>query len=549
MRDLNQGAVMMPPQLQRLEGRLIASCQAAEGDAFRSPESMKLFAQAALAGGAVAIRANSPEDIAAIRSLTDVPIIGIQKSVADDGRVLITPSFEAARALHMAGATCIALDVTSRGRQFGALERIRQIKEQLNVPVMADIATVEEGIVAAQGGADFVLSTLRGYTPETAYVNRFQPEFIRELVATCSVPVIAEGRIHTTAEARLAIGSGAFAVIIGTAITRPRDLASAFARAIELEYSLRQGRHYFVGIDLGGTNTKSGLVSSDGKLSFETHRPTPAHAGREQLLSHLKIIAREMLEQASKSGRAVSGVGVATAGWINPELGSVAYATENLPGWTGTPIAAELERVIDAKVAVENDANALAVAEKHFGVGRHYRDFLCITLGTGVGGGAYLRDRLNRGSHFFANAFGHLCIVPEGLPCSCGQRGCLEVYCNATALLRYGGPDFVDAELLIAEANNGHPRALSAVQTLGRYLAQGCALIIQMLDPQAIILSGGLAQNNPHLLRTLQASLSRLIPAWSERNLAIVPSTLGYYGGVMGAAAVAIEKLRDHKEA
>ncbi len=531
--------------LQRTQGRLIASCQAAEGDAFRSPDSMRRFAQAALAGGAAGIRASGPQDIAAIRAITDVPIIGIEKVTASDGRTLITPSFESARALHSAGANCIALDVTVRGQRYGALNLLQQVKRQLNVPVFADIATVEEGVTAAQAGADFILSTLRGYTVETAEISRFEPEFIRQLCRTCTRPVIAEGRIHSMGEARLAIRAGAAAVIIGTAITRPRDLAAMFARAIETEHALHSGKRYFVGVDLGGTNTKFGVVSSDGRLLMEGHRPTPARAGAAELLTHLKATVIHMLERAAMGGHTIAGVGIASAGWINAQTGSVAYATENLPGWTGTPIAAELRAVAGMPVSVENDANALAVAEKHFGAGRQYRDFTCLTLGTGVGGGSYSRGQLNRGAHYFANALGHLRIVPDGLPCSCGQRGCLEVYANAAALLRYGAPHFNRPEQIIEAANSGDARAILAITTLSHHLAHGCALIVQMLDPEALILSGGLAQNNPLLCQQLQIELSAMIPTWSQRQTSIVMSPLGYHGGVLGAAAIAIEKLYD----
>jgi glucokinase-like ROK family protein len=534
--------------VRRIAGRLIVSCQAAEGDAFRSPEAMMRFAQAAIAGGAVAIRANGPQDIAAIRSVTDVPIIGIQKAIADDCRTLITPSFEAARTLHAAGATCIALDVTSRGQHYGALDRIRRIKEQLRIPILADVATVAEGLTAAEAGADFVLSTLRGYTADTAKMTRFEPGFIRKLAATCPVPVLAEGRIHSLEEARLAIEWGALAVVVGTAITRPRDLAARFTRAIETEYALRSGRHHFVGVDLGGTNTKFGIVSSNGGLSLKGHRPTPAYAGRQELLQHLKAIVERMLDEAAQSGHAISGIGIASAGWINSETGSVAYATENLPGWTGTPIADKLREITNVPVVVENDANSLAVAEKHFGAARRYRDFTCLTLGTGVGGGSYARGNLNRGAHFLANALGHLRIVPDGLPCSCGLQGCLEVYCNSAALLRYGGAKFQDTEQLIQAANQGDHRAISAIEILGRYLARGCSLIVQMMDPEAVILSGGLAQDNPHLLRSLKAELPGLLPIWEQRHLSILTSSLGYYGGVLGAAAVVVEKLQKGTE-
>lgn len=259
----------------QISHRLIVSCQAFEDDAFYGAEFMARFARAAVDGGAAGIRANSPEDIRAIRQGVDKPVIGIQKRTMPDGRVLITPTFEDARQLVAAGAAAVALDCTARGRRYGALDRLRQIKAQLGVPVLADIATVEEAVLAAEAGADYVLSTMRGYTEETAQVKEFEPGFIEALVRAVRVPVIAEGRIHSPRQAAQAIRAGAVAVIVGAAITRPDQITRWFAEALQ-----SAARGCVVGIDLGGTNTKYGLVSSEGKLMSEGFTPTPAGGGK-----------------------------------------------------------------------------------------------------------------------------------------------------------------------------------------------------------------------------------------------------------------------------
>jgi predicted NBD/HSP70 family sugar kinase/putative N-acetylmannosamine-6-phosphate epimerase len=539
----------IPAVCQKLEGKLIASCQAPAGDTFSDPQLIARFAQAALAGGAAGIRANGPPNVSAIRRITDAPIIGIQKIVIDDGKVLITPSLETARDLVSAGADIIAIDATARGQRYEALQRIRQIKQELGVPVFADISTVDEALMAARSGADFVLSTLRGYTAETAHVSRFEPSFIEDLAPVCPVPVIAEGRIHTREDARRAMAAGAFAVVVGTAITRPAEIARLFSEAIQKQWAARSANQTVLGIDLGATNTKLGIVSAKGELLFHSTVSTPAFAGREVLLNHLKRVGRDLLDRGNKMGHAPAALGVATAGWVNTETGTVAYATENLPGWTGTRVGDELYASLGIPVAVENDANAFAIAEKHFGAGRGLRDFVCITLGTGVGGGCFVRGRLNRGAHFFANALGHISLVPGGLPCTCGNLGCLEVYCNAAALLRYAGDRFQTVEDIIAASNSGDNDARLAILTLAKYLAQGCFSLIQLLDPEALILSGGLVQNNSALIEGLKAELAQTVPAYTQRKLIVRTSPLGYYGGVLGAAAVAIEEGIDTRRA
>ncbi len=259
------------------------------------------------------------------------------------------------------------------------------------------------------------------------------------------------------------------------------------------------------------------------------------------MLGHLKSVAVKVQETASAIDLIPRGIGIATAGWIDSTQGSVVYATENLPGWTGTPIAQELAAGSGLIVRVENDANALAIAEKRFGVAKAMDTFVCITLGTGVGGGCYVNGKLNRGAHFFANAIGHISIYPEGVACNCGQRGCLEAYASAKALLSYASGAFDSAEALISAANAGDKRALRATEVFAKYLAKGCAILLQLLDPEAIVLAGGLAQDNPILIEMLKRELSPLVSVWEQRRLEIVASKLGYYGGVLGAAALLLE--------
>lgn len=224
----------MTPACLKLKHGLIVSCQAREGDPFRDPESIARFARAVVAGGAVAIRADSPENIRTIRAAVNVPILGIHKTQASDGRILITPTMEGVRAIVEAGADFVALDCTVRGQRCGALERIVRIRRELHVPVMADVATLPEAVAAAAAGADFILSTMRGHTPETEHARTFQPSFIQELCGVLPVPVIAEGLIHTPEMAVEAIRAGAFAVVVGKAITRPQSITERFVAALEL---------------------------------------------------------------------------------------------------------------------------------------------------------------------------------------------------------------------------------------------------------------------------------------------------------------------------
>ena len=523
-------------------GKLIVSCQAQAGSALCEPSIMARIARSVVDAGAAGIRAEGPENVAAICQAVQVPIIGIAKLLHTDGRVLITPTFESARALVEAGASAVALDCTARGRRWGAMDRIREIHEQLRVPVLADIATLEEARAAAQAGADFILTTLRGYTPETEHVREFESEFVRNLVQSLSTPVIAEGRIGTPLQALEAFAAGAFAIIVGSAITRPDVITRGFiAGASGLNGS--DPAKVAIGVDLGSTNTKFAIARRDGSLLWEDSCPTPAMAGRDALLSHLSGVVGLCSAAAAEQNLKPAAIGIATGGWVDPNQGNVIFATGNLPGWSGAQIRAELERITDLPVAVENDANAMAVAEKRFGLAQSAANFVAVTLGTGVGGGCYVGGRLSRGSHFLGNALGHISVEPGGLPCTCGQSGCLEVYANAAALVRYAGPPFASAAEVARAAKEGHSVAREAIRTYAGYLARGLASLVHVLDPELIAISGGVAEDNAILLEDLAHDMSRLVIGWSQRRLRLAISNVARFGGVMGASAVALDEL------
>ena len=218
------------------KGALVVSCQARADNPLHGPVYMSAMAQAAEAGGAKGIRANGEADVAAIRTVTALPIIGIAKVWDDRFPVYITPGFEQAAQIAKAGADIIGIDATPRLRNGEPVERlIGRIRTGLGKEVFADIATLQEGRAAHAAGATYVATTLAGYTEETASRKSEGPdlELLSALVAALPVPIVAEGRFDTPELVAEAFRRGAHAVVVGTAITNPREITRRFVRAIK----------------------------------------------------------------------------------------------------------------------------------------------------------------------------------------------------------------------------------------------------------------------------------------------------------------------------
>ena len=219
-----------------LKNALIVSCQAVDDSPFYSPEAVVMFAKAAVQGGAAAIRSEGVEKTKMILNQVHVPVIGLLKSKFEDGYVKITGSFEEVEKLFNIGCHIIAIDGTFRKREgLRGPEFIREVKSRFNTIVMADVSTYAEGIACADYGADCISTTLSGYTPDTKYYPMDKPDndIVEKLVRDVKIPVIAEGRINRPEFASGMIARGAWCVVVGTAITRPKSIASWYVEAIK----------------------------------------------------------------------------------------------------------------------------------------------------------------------------------------------------------------------------------------------------------------------------------------------------------------------------
>jgi putative N-acetylmannosamine-6-phosphate epimerase len=228
----------MPSILDQLRGRLIVSCQAFPNDPMDDLETLRRVARSAVLGGASGLRLNGAELVRAVRSDNPLPIIAIEKSY-QGGQLRITPDFASAKALAEAGADIIALDCTAQTHSHGEPWRdiVHQIHDELGLLVMADIATLPEGMLAVEGGVDIVAPTLYGYTQDTQNSTGFDPELVRSLAGETGKPVFAEGHVSTPALAGIALEAGAWSVVVGSAITRPGSITSSFIKEMQLSAS------------------------------------------------------------------------------------------------------------------------------------------------------------------------------------------------------------------------------------------------------------------------------------------------------------------------
>jgi glucokinase len=310
-----------------------------------------------------------------------------------------------------------------------------------------------------------------------------------------------------------------------------------------------------IGVDLGGTNLRTALLNEDGDVLDRRKEASHASDGWKKVVARLiENIARQR-EIASERGLFVSAVGVGAPGIIKMDKGIV-VKSPNFPDWNNLPLKEELEKALHIPVVIENDANAAALGEQWRGAGHGIRSMILVTLGTGVGGGIVLDDKIWHGADGMAGEIGHMTIIPEGRPCSCGNTGCLEMYASARGIVKSycevlgksSSASCVDqeitSELVYQQARAGNELAIRVMKDMGRLLGIGIANLINIFNPEMIVIGGGV-KDAWHLFieATHQEVMRRAFQVPAERTN-IVPSLLGDDAGMVGAAAVALQKIR-----
>ncbi len=306
---------------------------------------------------------------------------------------------------------------------------------------------------------------------------------------------------------------------------------------------------YVIGIDLGGTKTRVAAVGFDGKILATRQGPTDARdpkRGLEALAGLAKEVIAEVggsagSDAASAGAPTPVAAGLGAPGPLDLAGGRVLEAP-NLPGWNGFPVVRQLWQALGVPVVLENDANAAAVGEHRFGAAAGLSDFFYVTLGTGVGGAVFMDGRLRRGTAGGAGEVGHVQVDPDGPPCGCGRRGCVEVFAAGPGIARAAGKE--RAEDVFAAAAAGDAAARDALRTAGRALGRGLGFAVSLLDPQAIVIGGGIAGAAPDGLAVyLEAAREVLAGAFvpGGQRVPLIRAALGPDAGTLGAAALAME--------
>jgi len=316
----------------------------------------------------------------------------------------------------------------------------------------------------------------------------------------------------------------------------------------------------FAGIDIGATNIKYGLVDQKGKVLFKEQRPTIVDKGPEPLLHLVANIGEKLLFQAAEDDCEVRWLGIGTPGSVDFKTGQVIGMAPNIPGWKGAQIGEFLHERLNVPVWVDNDVNAVALAEYRFGAGAGYNSVICVAVGTGVGGGIILNGKLWRGSTSAAGEIGHMSIDLNGPVCGCGNRGCVEALCASPAIIErcrakldhqmtpvfeeilHDEPGELTIRKIFAAAKKRDSVALEVIEETARYLAIGMAGVVNLLNPEVVIIGGGVADGGAGFVEIVSQELRRRVCDSARERLRIVKATLGNNAGFIGAGILGEER-------
>ena len=309
-------------------------------------------------------------------------------------------------------------------------------------------------------------------------------------------------------------------------------------------------KDYFIGLDLGGTNIRAAAVTQEGEILHRVKIPTEAPLGRERVIANiLKVI--DTIRQETK-GLKLSAIGMGIPGIIFFDKGIIAQSP-NFPDWIDFNLKERLKKELNIPFFIDNDANAAAIGEGWIGGGKGFDNFCMLTLGTGIGGGIILNKKIWHGEYGMAGEFGHITVYPNGYPCNCGNRGCLEQYASATGIVRMArdesrvrslelGEKNITADMVYQLAKNGDRFAIEIFQRMGRILGIGIADIVNILNIEVFILGGGVAEAWNYFIEYTREEIKRRTYRFTGERVKVIKAELSDDAGIFGAAYMAMSE-------
>ena len=307
-----------------------------------------------------------------------------------------------------------------------------------------------------------------------------------------------------------------------------------------------------IGIDVGGTNVKIALVNDEGKILYSNSVPTRAEMGYEYTVNNIKQAIYDLLKETKLEPKDIQGMGFGFPGQVDYKAGIVRNAP-NIPGWVEIPIAKIFEDEFHIPTRVDNDVRCAALGELNYGAGKGCENLICITVGTGIGSGLVVNGKLVRGASNAAGEIGHIKLQMNGGPiCGCGDTGCLEAFASGPAIVALaedyikGGKSTKYRELangapitpyIVCEAAKaGDPVAQRIFTIVGEYIGIGLASVVNLLNPEKIIIGGGVADAGEYLFNPLTETLKNRAMKIAGETVEIVHAELGNTAGVIGAS-------------
>ena len=308
-----------------------------------------------------------------------------------------------------------------------------------------------------------------------------------------------------------------------------------------------------IGIDVGGTNVKIALVDGEGKIIYSNSVPTYAQMGYEYTVNNIKQAIRDLMKETNTDAKEIEGIGFDFPGQVDYKTGVVKLAP-NIPGWINVPIAQMIDEEFNIPTRIDNDVRCAALGELKFGAGKGCENFVCITVGTGIGSGLVINGQLVRGAANAAGEIGHIKLQMNGGPiCGCGDTGCLEAFASGPSIVamaqeylkggkstkfrEMAGADGEITPYIVAKAAEaGDPVAKRIFEIVGTYIGMGLVSVINLLNPEKVIIGGGVAAAGDLLLDPIRKTIKERAMVVAGNSVEIVPAELGNSAGVIGAS-------------